>query len=427
MSDQAVVLNCLDRAGRRKIAARRGAVVAFVALMLVAIFAVIALCVDIGWTTLTKSQLQTAADASAAAGASKLTDNYSSYYLTAVADQYHAIQTASSTAAEFAKRYGSYNGAGGTKSLTIRDADIELGFTTADGTYTASYSGYPNTVKVTARRDGAANTPLNLFFGYATGINTLDLAASAKAIAYGGLITSFNPNGGGIGPSGNNSNGWGHNYASSGGQSCTLLPFAFDVNHWNAFMATGVSPDGQKNLTLDGMPQIKIYPSPHNSPGNFGLLCIGPPTNSEPSYADWIRHGPTSSDLQYLLDHEMLPVSQQDPRDWKGSPGLKNSLNTDCAAIIGQPRLLPLFEPKSKAPYQAASGNGSNTTYRIVGFVGVKISQVTGNGNNLKVSIQPCLVIDPTAVYDPATIYPLGAEPVSQIKALTGVSSKFAR
>ena len=123
----------------------------------------------------------------------------------------------------------------------------------------------------------------------------------------------------------------------------------------------------------------------------------------------------------------MLPVSQQDPRDWKGSPGLKNSMNFDCAAIIGQPRLLPLIEPKSNAPYQAASGNGSNTTYRIVGFVGVKISQVTGNGNNLNVSIQPCLVIDPTAVYDPASIYPLGAEPASQLKALTGVSSKFAR
>ncbi len=399
---------------------RRGAVVVFVALLLVAIFAVIALCVDIGWTTLTKSQLQTAADASASAGASKLTDNYSSYYLTSSSDQYFAIQVASDTASDYAKLYGSYNGAGGAKSLSILDADIEFGFTNANGTYIGNYLGYPNTVKVTARRDANANSPLDLFFGYVTGTKNLNLVASSKAIAYGGLITSFNPNGGGIGTTGSGNNGWGHNYKSEGGRNGTLLPFAFDVNQWNSFMATGVSPDGKKNLTLEGTPQIKIYPSPHNSPGNFGLLCIGPPTNSEPSYADWIRNGPTSSDIQYLVEHGMLPVSQQAPRDWKGSPGLKNSLNTDCAAIIGQPRLLPLFEPKSKAPYQAASGNGSNTTYRIVGFVGVKISQVTGNGNNLNVSIQPCLVIDPTAVYDPATIYPIGAEPATQLKSMTG-------
>src|SRR4051812_24325622 len=108
MSIRAADLNCSATRSCRKLTRRRGAVVAFVALLLVAIFAVIALCVDIGWTTLTKSQLQTAADASASAGASKLTDNYSSYYLTNVSDQHYAIQVASVTAADFVKLYGSY-------------------------------------------------------------------------------------------------------------------------------------------------------------------------------------------------------------------------------------------------------------------------------------------------------------------------------
>jgi len=59
--------------------------------------------------------------------------------------------------------------------------------------------------------------------------------------------------------------------------------------------------------------------------------------------------------------------------------------------------------------------------------VGVTVTSVTGNGNNLNITVQPCSVIDPTAVYDPDSIYPAGAEPAGRLKTFTHVSAKFSR
>ena len=97
------------------------------------------------------------------------------------------------------------------------------------------------------------------------------------------------------------------------------------------------------------------------------------------------------------------------------------------AAIIGQPRLLPLFKPASTSPYQAASGNGSNTTYSIVGFAGVTVTSVSGAGVNLSICVQPCSVLDPTAVFDSTSIYPVGAQPAGQLKTFTFLSPRLSR
>jgi len=168
-----------------------------------------------------------------------------------------------------------------------------------------------------------------------------------------------------------------------------------------------------------------VYPNPKNSPGNFGLLCIGPWTNATPDYSNWVLNGPSASDLQCLINAGSFPVSQSSPKPWKGSPGLRSTLSSYFSQIIGQPRLLPLFQPASDSPYQAASGSGSNTTYAIVGFVGVKVTQVTGHGENLNISVQPCDVTDPTAVFDAASVYPVGAAPTSQLSSFAHPSPKF--
>jgi hypothetical protein len=66
---------------------------------------------------------------------------------------------------------------------------------------------------------------------------------------------------------------------------------------------------------------------------------------------------------------------------------------------MGKPNLIPLFTPVSTPPnYVAATGNGQNATYAVVGFVGVTISQATGTGNNMNISIQPTANVDPTAI-----------------------------
>jgi hypothetical protein len=73
----------------------------------------------------------------------------------------------------------------------------------------------------------------------------------------------------------------------------------------------------------------------------------------------------------------------------KAAPGLKSTLVSNLADIVGQPRVVPLFSQYS--------GNGSNTQYTIVGFAGVTIVSATGHGSNIQVVAQPIATVDPTA------------------------------
>lgn len=416
----------------RRPAARRGAIAVFVAFLLVVLLGFSALCVDIGWIALTKSELQNAADSAAAAGASPLMDGYASYSTPGQRNKSGIVDSSKQKAAVFCERYGDYNAAGGVSALKILPGDVQFGFTDAAGKFSAAATGYPNTVQVLARRDSSANNRLGLFFAPVLGMRDTALTATASATVYNGLIASFDPHGGGIGSGKDfhtsDDGAWGEDYDSAGDAfTCTLLPVAFDVNHWNAFFNTGASPDGTLAVDASGNPQIQIYPSPQTAPGNVGLLCLGHWTNSDPDFRKWVLDGPTQDDLDNLQGGGWVPVNQSSPRPWKGSPGLKSELRREFAQIIGQPRLLPLFQPASQAPYQAASGHGANATYKIVGFVGVTITSVTGAGNNMNISVKPCDVIDPTAVYDPTTVFPAGAEPPTQLKAFTHPAPKFTQ
>ena len=404
---------------------RRGAVSVLVVVMLIAILACTALCIDIGWGALAQSQLQNAADSASAAGAAQLITNYSAYSIPSQSNQIGLIFSAKSSASSYCFRFAGYNKAGDVSSLALTNGDIQIGFTDASGYFDANSWNYPNTVKVKTRRDTTANGSLPLFIAPVLGTSKLNLTATSSATIYCGLISSFNPNGGGEVSSGI-TGGLVSGYNLSGSTfDCTLLPVAFDVNSWKQFLSTGASPDGTIQYDGGGTPQIKVYPSPKNSPGNFGMLCIGPWTNSNSIYSNWVLNGPNASDIAALIDAGSFPVRESAPKAWKGSPGVRSSLSSEFSQIIGHPRLLPLFKPAALSPYQAASGSGSNTTYDIVGFAGVKVNLVTGNGGNLYISIQPCDVIDPTAVFDSATVYPLGAEPMGQVKSFAPPAAKF--
>lgn len=400
-----------------------------VALVTILMVACVAMAVDIGYTTLSRSELQNAADASVVAGAAQLQASYGPYNTATFANARNIVTSAESSAVQYCQRYCGYNTAGGVSGLSMLSSDIEFGFTDANGIYTANAPGYPNTVKVIARRDATANTPLSLFFAPAIGTSSLNLSASSAATVFSGDIIAFNPNGGGevANSSGGGFGGFTWDGGSGSGCGCTLLPIAFDVNWWNQFLLDGTSPDGAVHTDASGNPQIQIYPTSHTAPGCFGLLCIGAPTNSDPSYVNWILNGPSGSDLAALSAEGEFPVSLSAPKPWKGSPGLKFNLVSDFSSIVGQPRLLPLFSPISQTPYQAAAGCGSNTYYNIVGFAGVCISQAGGNGSNLQVYAQPCGVVDPTAVFDATTLYPAGAAPTSLLKKFTFVPPRLTK
>src|SRR5262245_12559665 len=117
----------------RKRAPRRGAVAPLVALLLVPILGMVAFGVDTGYMVLAQSDLQSAADAAALAGAQQLlgqptrnannryvlTNGFTDYYLTLQLQQATILSTATAAATRSAQHFASYHQAGGCSSLTL--------------------------------------------------------------------------------------------------------------------------------------------------------------------------------------------------------------------------------------------------------------------------------------------------------------------
>jgi len=367
--------------------ARRGTIVPLFAVLLIPILAMLCFSIDAGWMVLTRTDLQSTADAAALAGAEQLQELYVQYNLPNNLNQATVLATATGNTPgspmATAEKIAALNKAGNVY-ITLLDQDVHFGFLDGSGNYTSPYAGFPNTIEVTVRRDGTANTPLQLFFGGILGIPTANLQATARATIYVGTVSSLK-----VIP----------------GVGAHILPVALDYKVWDNFYATGVSPDGAIHLNVsNASPELKVYPYPGNAPGNFGLLDVGPPANNVPAFRNWIDNGQTPNDINFLLDNSLLPVSMNAPKSWKCGPGLKSTLTSDFNSQMWQPNLIPLFKAvqypsdANGNTYIAASGTGQNATYAIVGFVGVAISNATGSGSNMNISIQPMAAIDPSEV-----------------------------
>ena len=375
----------------RMIEPRRGAIVPLTAFLLVFLIGMVAFAVDIGWIVVVKSDLQNAADAAALAGANSMIDSsvqYNSPNQTAA--QKSAILASAKAAAQAkAKEYAKYNGAGGVASLELLDSDIEFGFTDAANKYTPAptFTGFPNTVKATLRRDGTANTPVKLFFGQVLGVSNTSLTATAAATLYGGVINSF------IQPKSN----------------VGMLPVTYDVNHWKEFLKTGKGPDATSLLSAAGNPVIQIYPS-LKFKGNFGQISLNDSHVGQSTESAWVTGGVPPSDINTLISHNLVPLSSHNPAlwDWQGNTGMKASLISTMNGEVGNTFLIPLFKPavSGQVGYQAGVGQGSNYFYNVVEFVGVRIMPTSDT--NKELIVEPAAVIEPNAIFDAATIAPIG-------------------
>jgi Flp pilus assembly protein TadG len=357
----------------------------------------VAFAVDIGWIVLTRSDLQNAADCAALAGVKPLMDGYILYNLPG-ANQQAVLATALTGARTNAKLYASYNAAGEVKSLVLNDSDIEFGFTDAKGNYTAMSSPplqYPNTIKVTMRRDNQANGALGLYFGPIFGMRSTNVLASAGATMYGGTLDSFSSN---------------PNY------NLGLLPLTYDVNNWNMFLQTGLDPDG--NLTVyNGNPVLQVYPS-IKAPGNFGQLSLNDTHVGASTEIGWVNNGMSSTDLQGLTSNNLLPLSGHDSTkwDWIGDTGMKQSLVSAINAKAGKSYLIPLFTPYNPgvpdpSTYSAGTGQGKNYFYNIVAFASVTIVPA----DNGTVVVQPTATINANYVFAGGGPVPVGSGSSSQL------------
>jgi hypothetical protein len=355
----------------------------------------LAFAIDLTYASEVESELQNVADAAALAGAGKLQDLFVQYHSPGQTNQSQIVATATGTGAgsptKTAQKVAALNKAGGV-TITVPDSDVTFGYLDASGNYSTSYTGLPNTISVTTRRDDTANGAVALFFGRVFGVFSKNLTATSRATIYAGDITSLQ---------------------ALAGIDSHILPVALDVKTWTNFYATGQSPDGNTYYGDNGLPQLQVYPDPGNAPGQFGLLDVGPPQNNAPAFRNWLDDGQTPNDITYLLNNNLLPVSPSAPQQWKGGPGLTSTLLANFQSVLGRPSLIPIFvavqypTPGNNYIYIAASGQGQGSYYQIIGFVGVTVSQAEGNGNNMNISVQPMAVVDPTSVINSPT--PAGA------------------
>jgi hypothetical protein len=370
------------------------------AVLIVFMMGCVAFAVDLGYIALVHSQLQNAADSAALAGASQLaeptllggTPNLSTA-------QTNAMANATTQAQTFAR--DNYGG-GVALSLAHNPAnsasgDIVIGYIANPGssssplTPTVVGNGtFPNAVQVRTRRDTGANGSLSLFFARALGIRSWNLEATATAAYQGGVI------------------GFKYQHGYTG--TCKLLPFTMQVNYWNQILAgtTGdnwkrtiptstVSPQNNVSSGADGVHENNLFPLSNDlSSGNFGMIDLGAPANSTPVYENWILNGPSASDLAYFSPANGYPNGLQLDKasgiQMHGTPGVHAAMQTDLKSIIGQGRIIPL--------YSTVTGNGNNAWYTVVAFVGCTVLDVNLNGalTSKHVTIQPCFVIDGTAV-----------------------------
>ncbi len=369
--------------------ARQGGIVAWSAVMMTAVLGFVALAVDVGFMTQTKSQMQGAADGAVLAAALEMPNGWGTGK-TLNASQVSAAGASAAQAVATQYRLGEQASA---YLDTTRDVRFGQRTKNSQGAWVETWGASPyNMVEVTIRRDQAltggtatrGDQELPLFFAKALGNNSAALTATATAM--------LSPGNGFYIPPGS-------------GLTCPLLPLAIDETTWNNLINSGIGSDSYKynsNGTVssgtDGIKEVSIYPDSNGSlpSGNRGTVDFGAPNNSTADLSRQIRFGPNEADLAYLGGKVQIPSGGL--LALNGDTGLSAGIKDDLAAIIGQPRVVPVF--------RSVSGPGNNAVYQICKFVGIRImySNLTGSPSQKKVIVQPAPVFDGTIVTYPGAM-----------------------
>ena len=179
---------------RTKYMNQDGAVVVWFALMLVALIAISALVIDVGYLMATRNELQNVSDAAALAGARQMGKIYSDLdytdqqNYTLDEDDVDLIQNA-------AVGVAGANEAGGKDSIEIASGEVDIGvwynhiftegLTATVNTGSGTMVKKANAVRVIARRDEVANGPIGTFFFSVLGIDEASPTAFATAALTG--------------------------------------------------------------------------------------------------------------------------------------------------------------------------------------------------------------------------------------------------
>ena len=352
---------------RHALRRRAGSILVLTAVMMVLMFAMLAMAVDLGYVALVRTQSQSSADAAALAATWDLIRGDS---LSTPGNAVPELAVARSTAAQFA----GLNRVGGL-APTLADADVAFGrFEYSPGGAILNFANPSiyNATRVRVRRAVSQNGEVPMFFVRVLGIHS----ASSQAEATAAFLDNFS----------------GFKLPTTGTGKLGVLPFAMDKQSWVALMAGQSASDqftwnmdtGQITSGADGKAEVDLYPHGTGSPGNRGTVDIGNTNNSTKDLSRQIREGISAADLAQLGGK--LELGPGGTLQLNGDTGISAGVKDDLLAVRGQPRVIPLFS--------SVSGPGNNAQYTIVGFAGVRIMEVvlTGSMSSKRVLIQPASV-----------------------------------
>jgi Flp pilus assembly protein TadG len=345
---------------------RKGNVLALTAFMMIAMLALLAFAVDVGYVYTVRSQLQRSADAAAIAATWDLIDEEA---IIAGDDMDSAATTARLTAAEFA----GFNTVS-AKSPGLDDSDVVVGYMANPSDPECQLDpndSRKNAVRVRVRRTVDQNGSVPLFFASVLGQSNLQIEAQATAA----VLSNFS----------------GFQTPSGGNPNLGILPFALDKQTWDAMIAGGGNDQwtwDAENGTItaggDGIREVNLYPQGTGSPGNRGTVDIGSSNNSTADIARQIVHGISPQDMEH--HGGKLEFDENGELELNGDTGISAGVKDELASIKGQPRVIPVFT--------TVVGPGNNAQFTIVEWVGIRIMDVklTGSMSSKRVIIQPAVV-----------------------------------
>ncbi len=354
---------------------RRGNIIILSAVALVMMVGFTAFTVDIGFMMETRTQMQAAADGAVLAAALEMPNGWG-YGKSLTATQVAANANSAATTVGTTYRVGEQAHAYIDSS---RDVRFGTRSKSATGAWVETWNASPyNMVEVTVRRDQAlagnvasrADQRIPMFFAPVIGTKSSSIVTHATAV---------------LAP------GDGFKITTGSSSTCPLMPLAMDETTWNNLINSGVGSDsymynsnGTVTSGADGIKECNLYPEGTGSPGNRGTVDIGSSNNSTADISRQILYGPNASDLNYFSGSLRIPLNGSIVLN--GDTGLSAAITDDLTAIIGKPRVIPIF--------RSVTGPGNNAMYTIVKFVGVRVmyAKLTGSPDDKKVWVQPCPV-----------------------------------
>ncbi len=377
----------------RSVRRSRGTILPIVALLMVVFIGMLGFAVDLGRMAVCHTQLQTAADSAALAGASALgTDGMIlpawSY------DQTTDIASAQALAQKFGQGNG-YDMNGQNPIIINKTSDVTAGLLSSpyspSSSFTTSGANSPfNAVRVRTYIDGDHGGNLNFLFAPVLNQRTTTLQATSTAVVQLFQISSLQ---------------------AIGGLRCPILPITMSLSDWRKMVnnQTGLDNFNYNQATNqvvcgpDGLQEQQLYPGSNGTSSNNGLLQFGTSSRSNSVLSDEIINGPDSTQMTTQWPpNGSPPWNSQHSFTMGADPGWRATNFDSLAQAVGQVRVIPINDGTSP-------GGGSNGTYTIVMLAPVRIlSSVKGGNGKGSAIVQAAVISDPTVVASQTTLATAG-------------------